>query len=182
VGEVGSEPHWLGLSRSFIALATAAVALAVSIPTGLYTVKPAWSPEKKEKVGAKLKLLTFDPNVSLREYLTRAPHTVSEGANLDKNGNVFYLRAAVEGFKREELRVRWFTYEKTNKLRIAKLSKRAPLEDYFRPQASVNTQIAQIWVPTSETSGSYFVRFELYTKDHVLLAYVDSTAFRVEAL
>jgi hypothetical protein len=48
----------------------------------------------------------------------------------------------------------------------------------FRPQAPVNRQIAQVWVPAPPHSGEYFVRFELYTG--VLLAFVDTAPFDVQ--
>ncbi len=172
--------RWLEPSRSLVALISALVALVVSIPTGVYTVWPALSPDPKEKVGATLETLAFDQNVTYQQYLARRPRHHEDGAALDRNGNVFYIRAMVEGFKREELRVRWFTYEATNSVRITRLGSTAALEEIFRPQAPVNTQIAQVWVPTPPNTGDYFVRFELYASGNVLLSFLDSPTFHVE--
>jgi hypothetical protein len=174
------EPRWLGLSRSVVALASALIALIVSIPTGIYTLWPALSPDPKTKVGATLETLTFDRNVTYRQYVGRFPRHRVDGATPDENGNVFYIRATIEGFKREQLRVRWFTYEATNQTRLDRLGSTAPLEEVFKPQAPVNTQIAQVWVPAPPQSGEYFVRFELYSSGNVLLSFIDSKPFHVE--
>jgi hypothetical protein len=179
-GKDAAEPRWLGFSRSLVALASALVALAVSVPTGIYTLWPALSPDPKSKVGGSLETLTFDRNVTYRQYLARFPDHAIGGAKPADNGNVFYIRATIEGFKREHLRVRWFTYEATNQTRLEKLGSTKPLEEIFKPQAPLNTQIAQVWVPAPTHTGDYFVRFELYASGNVLLSFVDSTRFHVE--
>jgi hypothetical protein len=176
-----AEPRWLGLSRSAVTLGSAVVALAVSVPTGIYTLWPALSPDPKTKVSATIATLALDRNVTYRQYLARFPNHGAGGESADANGNVFYIGATIEGFKREELRVRWFTYEATNKVRLEKLGSTKDLEELFRPQAPVNTQIAEVWVPTPPESGDYFVRFELYASGGtVLLSFVDSATFHVE--
>jgi hypothetical protein len=180
-GDKGAaEPRWLGFSRSLVALTSALVALAVSVPTGIYALWPALSPDPKTKIGGSLETLTFDRNVTYRQYLARFPGHPVGGAALDDNGNVFYIRATIEGFKREHLRVRWFTYEATNQTRLEKLGSTQPLEEIFKPQAPLNTQIAQVWVPAPAQTGEYFVRFELYASGNVLLSFVDSQKFHVE--
>jgi hypothetical protein len=168
------------MSKSVIALGSALIALVVSVPTGLYTFWPSLCPDPKSKVAATVETLALDRNVTYGQYLNRPPHHSIRGADPADNGNVFYIRATVEGFKREEVRVRWFTYEATNQDRVEKLGSTAPLEEIFRPQAPVNTQIAQVWVPTPTDTGDYFVRFELYAAGNVLLSFVDSAAFHVE--
>lgn len=173
---------WLEPSKAAVALVSAIVALLVSVPTGIYTLWPALSPDPKATVNATLETVAFDRNVTLREYIVRVPHQGIADQNLDQNGNVFYIRAKIEGFKREQLRVRWFTYEATNQVRVKGLRSAAPLEQIFQPQAPVNTQVAEVWVPAPKTSGKYFVRFHLYTRGNVLLSFVDSEVFTVEAL
>jgi len=178
-GKTG-DPDWLGLSKSMVALGSALIALAVSGATGIYTLWPALSPDPKTKVEATLKTLAFDRNVTYSRYVDRFPRRRTNGAPPDRNGNVFYIGAEIEGFKREHLRVRWFTYEATNQTRLDNLGSTAPLEEIFRPQAPVNTQIAQVWVPSPPQTGEYFVRFELYAPGNVLLSFVDSAPFHVE--
>lgn len=173
---------WMEPSKVAVALASSIVALLVSIPTGIYTIWPALSPDPKEKVGSTLETLAFDRNVTLAEYLERVPHQDVGGQSLEQLGNVFYIRATIEGFKREELRVRWFTYEATNQVRVKGHRSAAPLEEIFRPQAPVNTQVAEVWVPAPSAGGKYFVRFHLYAKDGVLLSFIDSEVFVVEQL
>jgi hypothetical protein len=177
----GSPPatRWLGPSQSAVALISSIVALIFSVPAGIYTLVPALSPDPKTRVDATLKTLALDRNVTYAQYLRR-PHHRLEASEPDRNGNVFYIRAIVDGFKRESLRVRWFTYEATNGVRIESLGSTAKLEQIIRPEAPVNTQIAQVWVPTPPHTGDYFVRFELYTGGDTLLSFVDSARFHVE--
>lgn len=169
-------------SKTAVALASSIVALLVSIPTGIYAIWPALSPDPKEKVGSTLETIAFDRNVTLAEYEERVPNQDISGRGPKQLGNVFYIRATIEGFKREELRVRWFTYEATNQVRVRGLRSSADLEQIFRPQAPINTQVAEVWVPAPTTGGEYFVRFQLYAKDGVLLSFVDSEVFPVEQL
>jgi hypothetical protein len=173
---------WMEPSKTAVALASAIVALLVSVPTGIYTLWPALSPDPKTSVAATLETVAFDRNVTLAEYIVRVPHQGIAGENPDQNGNVFYIRAKIEGFKREQLRVRWFTYEATNQVRVKGLRSAASLEQIFQPQAPVNTQVAEVWVPAPKASGKYYVRFHLYTKGNVLLSFVDSEVFTVEQL
>ena len=117
------------------------------------------------------------------DFVVRHPDRKVRGIGAAREGNVFYIGATVEGFKRENLRLRWFVYEQTNQRRVRGLGSTAELEAIFKPQAPVNTQIAQIWVPAPTVTGDYFVRVELYTEDgRVLLAFVDSPSFHVESL
>jgi hypothetical protein len=170
---------WMEPSKTAVALASAIVALLVSVPTGIYTLWPALSPDPKTTVAATLETVAFDRNVTLAEYGERLSNPDISGEQL---GNVFYIRAKIEGFKREQLRVRWFTYEATNQVRVKGLRSAASLEQIFQPQAPVNTQVAEVWVPAPKASGKYFVRFHLYTKGNVLLSFVDSEVFTVEQL
>jgi hypothetical protein len=157
------------------------VALIVSGSTGLYTLVPSLSPDPKENVGATLETLAFDRNVTYGQYLERVHRSPEQGAPpQDQLGNVFYISAKVEGFKREQLRIRWFTYEAKNSVRLAGLGSTAALEEIFRPQAPVNTQVAQVWVPAPPDTGEYSVRFELYASGDVLLSFIDSKSFHVE--
>jgi hypothetical protein len=172
--------QWLGRN---ITLATALVALAVASANGLYTIVPAWSPDPKTKVGGTLTSLALDRSVTYGDFVARHPQRRRPGIPETREGNVLYISASVEGFKRENLRLRWFVYDKINQRRVRGLGSTAELEEVFKPQAPVNTQIAQVWVPAPSQTGDYFVRIELYTEDGtVLLAFVDSPSFHVESL
>jgi hypothetical protein len=74
------------------------------------------------------------------------------------------------------VRLKWFTYRAGNDERLPGLRASAKAERLFKPQAPIDTQIAQVWVPTPSTAGSYFVRFELYSGE-VLLAFADSKPY-----
>jgi hypothetical protein len=174
-----ARPSLFGIAKDTVALATAVFALVVS---GVFAVWPSLKPDPKEKVGATLVTLELDRAVSRDQYYERFPEQRKKGGDLATEGNVFYVRAKIEGFKRETLHLRWFTYDKTNRNRVRGYGSTRPLEDVFKPQAPVNTQIGEVWVPIPPDTGDYFVRFELWASGNVLLAYSDSPVFHVESL
>ena len=173
---------------ALVALVGALLAASISGTSLTFALVPGLKPDPKEKVGAKLEVLALDPNVPYSEYSQRPgrPIDVGDEPRPDRPGNVFYLRAQIEGFKRESVDLVWFTYYWTNRKRFG--GKKLPERSIFEPDAPINTQVAQIWVrepgsfdgPYPEDwksdGGEYFVRFELYS-GNVLLAFKDSSKF-----
>ena len=138
---------------------------------------PVSNRTQKEKVGGKIENVAHDLNVPFGGFLARTGQQPPAGADLTEVGNVYYIRASTEGFKRETVRLKWFTYKTDNNSRLPGQSASVKAERLFKPQAPIDSQIAQVWVSTPSKEGSFFVRFELYSGD-VLLAFVDSMPFR----
>jgi hypothetical protein len=149
---------------------------------------PSLKPDPKEKVGANLAVLEIDKNVDYSAYGNRPGRHIDVHVRPDHPGNVFYLRAQLEGFKRESVRLKWFTYE-PNGERQPGSRREAGEQSIFEPDAPINTQVVQIWVREpgrfdgygewdADDGENYFVRFELYSGD-VLLAFKDSPTFDV---
>jgi hypothetical protein len=160
----------------------AAVLAAVISTTGLvFDLWPNLKPDPKERVGAKLESVGRDLNVTRGEYLTRVGRTTPAGEDAEANGNVYYIRAEIQGFKRSALQLRWFTYERISETRQPGLRGSDREEPVFKPQAPINTQIAQVWVETPNDEGKYFIRFELYS-GKVLLQFVDTARFTTTEL
>jgi hypothetical protein len=172
---------------ALVALVGALLAASISGTSLTFALVPGLKPDPKEKVGAKLEVLALDPNVRYSEYGKRPGHIdLGTEPRPARPGNVFYVRAEIEGFKRESVHLMWFTYYWTNRKRFG--GKKFPEKNIFEPDAPINTQVAQIWVrePGSfdgpapddwnSDGGEYFVRFELYSGD-VLLAFKDSKMF-----
>jgi hypothetical protein len=159
-----------------VTLVGAVLAAAISATALVFELWPGLKPDPKEKVGAALQSVARDLNVTRSEYLARVGRQFTPGEDRDEVGNVYYINADIEGFKRSTLRLRWFTYNNDNETRMPGLRSNDREEPVFKPQAPINSQIAQVWVPTPERAGEYFVRFELYSDD-VLLGYVDSKPF-----
>ena len=159
-----------------VTLAGAVLAAAISATTLVFDLWPSLKPDPKAKVGATVESLTRDINVSRGDYLGRVGRATAPGEDPKELGNVYYIRAEIEGFKRSTLRLKWFTYNADNETRLPGLRNNDREEPVFKPQAPINTQIAEVWVPTPSQEGEYFVRFELYSKN-VLLGFVDSEPF-----
>jgi hypothetical protein len=189
--EQAAEPRRVRMSvTALVALVGALLAAAISGTSLSFALVPGLKPDPKEKVGANLEVVALDKNVDYSEYRQRPgrPIDMEVRPRGDHHGNVFYLRARIEGFKRESVHLRWFTYNHENGVRRPGL-KGLPEEAIFEPDAPINTQVAQIWVrePGSfdrlnpevwnSDAGEYFVRFELYSDD-VLLAFRDSAKFK----
>lgn len=175
---------------TLVTLVGAILAAFISGTNLTFELWPGLKPDPKEKVSADLEVLEMDKNVNYGEYDARPGRNVSTNPDEkelrnDFPGNVFYLRAHIEGFKRESLRLIWFTYEE-NLHRSAEDEARS--DRIFEPGSPTDTQVAQVWVKEpghfdrdgiwESAPGEYFVRFELYRGD-VLLAFEDSPKFRV---
>lgn len=185
-----------GLSAAAAVTLVGAILAAFISGTNLtFELWPSLKPDPKEKVGANLEVLEIDTNVRYDEYAARPGKTVSTNPGNGEIGNVylgnvFYLRAQIEGFKRESLRLVWFTYDTNDHRRAPEEEARS--DRIFEPDAPIETQVAQVWVKQpgrldkdgfweidDDEEGEYFVRFELYS-GHVLLAFEDSQKFEVK--
>jgi hypothetical protein len=171
-----------------VTLVGAMLAALISGANLTFELWPGLKPDPKEKVGADLAVLAVDKNVDYEDYGGRPGRSVAVRANGEDPGNVFYLQARIEGFKRETLRLKWFTYNPNGERRQG-TREEAAAERVFEPEAPINTQVAQVWVKEpggliegtweSQSGKGYFVRFELYKGD-ALLAFKDSRPFSVE--
>jgi hypothetical protein len=170
---------------ALVTLAGAIAAALISATNLTFELWPGLKPDPKEKIGGGLAILAVDENLTRGEYATRLG-TSARPPHSDDTGNVFYLRARIEGFKRESLHVKWFVYENTSRRRWRGASSGRSEEAIFKPNAPINTQIAQVWVknpPLGQNQDilQIFVRFELYS-GNVLLAFVDSRPIRLAVL
>ena len=167
----------IGLVSALLALGTGAVTL-------VFDLKPEWKPDPKAQVGAAIKVRALDLNVTQGQFLARI-HASRKGCTKDqlaRQGNVVYIEADIRGFKRSATSLRWFTYL-ANGVRLPYLRSSDSESTIFRPQAPINAQLAEVWVPTSKNTGSYFIRFELTNgrpPNEVLLGFRDTQKFRVE--
>lgn len=165
-----------------VTLVGAVLAAVISATTLVFNLWPGLKPDPKEKVGAALSTVAFDYNVSRGQFLQREGVTATSGEKLSQLGNVFYVKAEIEGFKRSSLHLSWFTYNADNRERCLEgnLRSSAAAETIFNPQAPINTQVAEVWVPSPDFNGHFFVRFELYT-GRVLLNFTDSHSYFVQS-
>jgi hypothetical protein len=167
----------LGQSATLIGVLVAAFLSGANL---IFEVWPHLRPDPKARVGAELAVLELEENVTRRNSRDRRGDGGIVASNPADQGNLFYLRARIEGFKRESLQMKWFTYNSNGRRRPGPRSS-ASEEEIFEPEAPINTQIAQVWVKAPQVAGRYYVRFELYSGE-VLLALVDSARFSIEEL
>jgi hypothetical protein len=172
-------------TTALVTLAGAVIAAALSFTTFLFTIFPEWRPDPRERSDASITVLALDRNVSHGEYFRRVDRKVTcTVAQLSRDGNVVYLQVDAAGFKSSSIELRWFTYNAGNGRRLRNDDLRSSDDEttVFEPRAPINRQVAAVWVPTAlpDADTSYFIRFELYSKD-VLRAFVDTTPFSVPA-
>jgi hypothetical protein len=160
-------------TTAMVTLVGAMLAAGISGVNLVYQLWPSLKPDPKATVGATIESLTIDKNVTAEDFLVRPGTRLPDGVSPDRNGNVFYIRASIEGFKRSDVQLRWYTYDANVPARLPGLRSNDRETPVFQPQAPVDAQIAQVWVPTPKQARPIFVRFELWAGT-VLLAYVDS--------
>ena len=189
-GEAGTGAAERGGGRHVTAVVTligVAVAAALSLTTFLFTLFPEWRPDPRERSDATVRALALDKNVTQGEYFDRVGARESDYSEctreqLSSYGNVVYFQTETAGFKRNEIVVRWFTYDADNRRRILSLSSNSEETKVFKPRAPIERQIAEVWVPTDlpDHDTKYFIRFELYSGS-VLRAFADTQTFPVPA-
>jgi hypothetical protein len=187
--EQTAEPRGVRLSvTALVTLVGALLAASISGTSLTFALVPGLKPDPKEKVGADLAVLALDTNVDYSAYGNRPGRHIVAKAKPEHPGNVFYIRAHIEGFKRQSVRLKWFIYDPNGERRPGSKTE-ASEQSIFEPDAPINTQVAQIWVREpgsfdpygewkSDEDENYFIRFELYSGD-VLLAFKDSPTFDV---
>lgn len=172
-------------TTALVTLVGALLAAGISATALTFELFPELKPDPKAETSAALAVLGVDLNVNYAQYESRPGRRITANVRRDHPGTVFYLQAHIEGFKRDSVRLKWFTYNPGGERRTANS---AGEERVFEPDAPINTQVAQIWVREpgrfvygewdAEDGRDYFVRFELYSDD-VLLAFKDSPRFDV---
>jgi hypothetical protein len=172
-------------TTALVTLVGALLAAGISATALTFELFPELKPDPKTETSAALAVLGVDLNVNYSQYESRPGRRITAQVWRHHPGAVFYLQAHIEGFKRESLRLKWFTYNPGGQRRTANSARE---ERVFEPDAPINTQVAQIWVREpgrfvygewdAEDGRDYFVRFELYSDD-VLLAFKDSPRFDV---
>jgi hypothetical protein len=156
----------------------ALVALATSAANLLFEFRPDLRRDPGIENSAEIKILRMDPNVEYRAYLKRPGALRNRGRIAQKEvGNVIYLEMRMHGFKGRSARLRWFTYHENGYRLPAPYSTTA---HSYKAKAPSNKSVTQEWVPMPFDEGRYWVRFELYDSDDILLAFVDSKPFDVE--
>ncbi len=171
---------WQRLTVGQTVALVSAIILAITGGANLvYLLWPGTKPDPPAvKRVATVETIAFDRNVTRAQFFQRTGNEPASGDDSEANGNVFYIRAQIEGYKESTLRLKWFTYRADDNVRLQGLRSNERLEGVFEPSAPINQQIAQVWVPTPAREGEYFVRFELYARK-VLLAIVDTEKFSI---
>ena len=166
--------------RITITALIAVVALLTGSVDLVYRLWPSLRKDPGNEHAAEIEVLAMDKNVSYGSYMRRPGATAADQPIAAKtNGNVVYLQMQMHGFKGSRARLRWYTYNADNGVRLPR-----PFSTGhdFRAKAPSNKSISVEWVPLPNAAASlktYRIRFELYDADDVLLAFADSNSFTI---
>jgi hypothetical protein len=160
-------------------LVSAFVGSALGTTDLVFQLFPGLRPDPRERAEAVVTVLTVDESVTQRAHFRRlgGPPAGCKREQLGRRGNVYYVRVDVAGFRRDTVGVKWFTYEVGGR-RAASVRSNRLETTAFQARASINRQVAQIWVPWPLRAGDFFVRFELYAGG-ALRAFADTKPFSV---
>lgn len=174
---------------------TAGVALVSALVALGFQLWPTLKPDPREKLSASLSVFAVDPGVSYDAWLRRISPTPNEyrrhrhtylasngvhggsaaNAILRTPGLVVYVASEIHGFKRRSTTMRWSLYDEHHK-RLPEFSDQPPVHVHL--EAPTDRTIQQLWVPSPQRDGSYFVRVELLVTDGAMLAVADTPRFR----
>jgi len=183
------------------AFAAAGLALASSLVTLVFTLWPGLKPDPGERVGANVSVLNVEPAVRYEDWIRRTSVDRQEmrrrtrdyvrrvgipGESIDAGtrqrilgvkGNVAYIGLMIEGFKRQNVFLRWSIYDAQSMRRLADRAfqdVRAFDVDLEAPSAR---SVVQLWIPPVPVKRKVFVRIELLSREGVLLAVANSAKF-----
>jgi hypothetical protein len=174
---------------------TAGVALVSAVVALGFALWPTLKPDPRENLSAKLSVFAVDPHVNYDAWLRRTSWT-RDGYNrrrrtyLDSNGVhdgpaarailrtpgvVVYVASEIHGFKRRSVAMRWSLYDEHH-TRLPEFSDQPAANVHL--EAPTDRTIQQLWVPSPQRDGSYYVRVELFAGDGAELAVADTPRFR----
>jgi hypothetical protein len=157
-----------GISLTAFAALLAAVASTAGIA---YQIWPDHHFRATMRVGS-----LVERNISYDSYL-RGRLKLDDGERRsNRHGMIFLVRAQVEGFDRSHLSLFSYLYTADSDKRASTSKQSSQL--IFRPGTPINVQIGQAWVPLPKSSGTYYVRFELYA-GKALIADANSSPFKI---
>jgi hypothetical protein len=170
----------------------AAVALASSLLTLVFELRPDLKRDPRTTLGADVAIFSVDPGVTYREYLEDAAFSdkdllrrlraACDGrrrcGRLTIPGERIYVRTRVEGFKSRSITMRLSLYDAATKERIPGASNVDVAQQKL--DSPSDRSVVPVWlVCPPDASRRYFVRVELYHRgDGILLAVGDSRRFR----
>lgn len=157
---------------TLVALISAAVAL-------VFTLWPGLRPDPRSNREAEVAIFAVERGVSYGAYLKRTQREPDPRIDPTLRGELVYVDARVQGFKRQTVQLRWSAYHADTRTRY-----QAPalgdVRDSERTQETPTDSFVQpIWVfPVHCADRHFFVRVELADSDGLILAVADSKAFR----
>ena len=185
----GNPRRWGALAWTAV---VAAVALASSLLTLVFELRPDLKRDPRSTLGADVSIFSVDPGVTYREYLEDAAFSdedmlrrVRAACDGRRNcgrlaipGERIYVRTRVEGFKSRSISMRLSLYDAATKERIPGASNVDVAQQKL--DSPSDRSVVPVWlVCPPDASRRYFVRVELYHRgDGILLAVGDSSRFR----
>lgn len=170
----------------------AVVALASSLASLLFELRPDLKRDPRTRLGADVSVFSVDPGVTYRDYLEDAAISPRDLAKSLRNacdgrrncgrlsipGERIYVRTNVEGFKSKSVSMRLSLYDAATKIRIPGASNVDVAQQKL--ESPSDRAVVPVWlVCPPDTSRRFFVRVELYhSGDGILLAVGDSARFR----
>jgi hypothetical protein len=156
----------------------AAFGFLTALVSFVFLVNPAWRPDPRERQIADLTISAIDPGIAWGAYAKRVSQAPGEAETACLPGTVVYLKVSLQGFKHRETKLKFLTMNAVTHTRVGQ-QEGSRLRGVTTADQGVIPQWAQ-WPYRASGSGTYFVRFELFSGGE-LLAIADAPTFRVVA-
>lgn len=160
-------------------VATAVLALATGAVALLFQLAPFLKPDPRDRVGADVSIFALEPNVELGEWIKRAfpPDEQGEAGreypDRGAQGEMLYVRTAVDGHKHRDVRLRYAIYYAADETRVPPEDIDAPPLRPFDLSSPSERSVQALWVPDLSGEPALFIRVELWD-DEGMLAVADS--------
>jgi hypothetical protein len=185
------------------ALITAAIALVGGVTGLVFDLSPGLRPDPRNTRSADVKVIAVETGVRQGDWLDRATPSKQEAdrklralvrakagdpddpadvaAVRRERGTLIYVQTTVEGFKRDDVRLRWSVYDARTKRRVRDRELHDQEAVEVRLAAPTDRSVTQTWAPDplveEDGRGPFFTRFELRDEDGIVLAVTDSEPF-----
>lgn len=163
--------------------AVAILGLAVTSVALLFDLAPGLKPDPRDRVGADVSVFALEPGVTIGQWLERGfapgrrPKLGSGDVDESAEGELLYVRTAVDGHKHDEVTLRYGVYFADSHRRVPAGAIDSPEFPPLAVSSPSERSVQTLWVPDLSGEGALFVRVELWDENG-MLAVADSATIR----
>ena len=165
-------------------LATAAIlGIVVTAVALVFDLAPGLRPDPRDRVGAEVSVFALEPGVTIGQWLDRGfrsggrPTFGAVDVDRGAEGELLYVRTAVDGHKHDEVTLRYDVYFASTHKRVPDGAIDSPEFPPLAVSSPSERSVQTLWVPDLSAESALFIRVELWDSNG-MVAVADSPTIR----